>query len=225
MSSAELRGRPIAGPDAPSWRLARFIRAVIAPLALGLYRARILGAENAPEGGAILAGNHVSYLDPVILWAGSPRPVHFIAKAELWQIGWLGWSLDHLWVFPVRRATADREMIATASDLLGRGELLGMFPEGTRSRDLSSDELGEAHGGVSLIALRNGVPIIPVGIAGTDKALPAGAWVPRFPRVTLVFGEPIDPADFSGGRRERIEAMTAELMKRIAQARERARRT
>jgi 1-acyl-sn-glycerol-3-phosphate acyltransferase len=65
-------------------------------------------------------------------------------------------------------------MISRASDLLGRGELLGMFPEGTRNRDMSSDELGEAQGGVSFIALRNGVPIVPVGIAGTDKALPAG---------------------------------------------------
>jgi len=223
MRSSELRGKPIAGEGAPAWRLARFTRAVVAPPALRLYRTRLLGAENLPEGPAVLAGNHVSYLDPVLLWAGCPRPVHFVAKAELWEIGWLGWALDHLWAFPVRRASADREMISTATGLLGRGELLGMFPEGTRSRDVANDQLGEAQGGVAFIALRAGVPVVPVGIAGTDKALPAGAKVPRFPPVTIAFGEPLRPEDFEGGRKERIDAMTAELMSRIGAARDTAR--
>jgi 1-acyl-sn-glycerol-3-phosphate acyltransferase len=98
-----------------------------------------------------------------------------------------------------------------------------MFPEGTRSRDASNDELGSAHGGVSFIATRAGVPIVPVGIAGTDKALPAGAKVPRFPRVTMVFGDPVKAEDFAGDRKQRMEAMTAELMKRIADARAAAR--
>ena len=222
MRSSELRGKPIAGEGAPGWRLARFIRSVIAPAALRLYRTRFLGVENLPAGPVILAGNHVSYLDPVLLWAGSARPLHFVAKAELWEVGWLGWALDHFWAIPVRRATADREMIAAATALLERGESLGMFPEGTRKRDADSGELGEAQGGVAFIALRADVPVVPVGIAGTDKALPAGAKVPRFPPVTFVFGSPVHPQDFDGGRKERMEAMTSELMVRIAAARDSA---
>ncbi len=223
MRASKLRARPVTGEGAPAWRLARFVRAFVAPPVLRLYRTRFIGVETLPPGPVILAGNHVSYLDPVLLWAGSPRPLHFVAKAELWEVGWIGWALDHFWAIPVHRATADREMISSATSLLGRGESLGMFPEGTRSRDAKSGDLGEAQGGVAFIALRSGVPVVPVGIAGTDKALPAGAKIPRFPPVTFVFGDPVVPDDFEGGRKERIEAMTAELMDRIAAARDAAR--
>jgi 1-acyl-sn-glycerol-3-phosphate acyltransferase len=113
-------------------------------------------------------------------------------------------------------------MISTATELLTGGELVGMFPEGTRGQ-IGSEVLGEAHQGVSFIALRADVPIVPVGIAGTDKALPRGAKLPRFPRVTIRFGEPIYPAEFEGGRKERMEAVTAELMARIAIERDKAR--
>jgi len=220
---SEMRGKPISGEGAPRWRFARLLRATVVPLLLAAYRTRFLGVGNVPEGPVIFAGNHVSYLDPALLWSGAPREMHFIAKEELWSIGWLGWALDRLWVIPVKRSSADREMIAAATSLLARGESIGMFPEGTRSRDVSSDELGSAHGGVSFIALRAGVPIIPVGIAGTDKALPAGAKLPRFPRVTMLFGEPVRPEHFEGDRKQRMEAMTAELMKRIAASRDAAR--
>jgi len=218
----ELRGQPLTGIDAPHWRLARVLRSTLGRLLLALYRTRIEGAENIPTGGAVLAGNHVSYLDPALLWCASPRPMHFVAKAELWQKGWLGWGLDHLWAFPVERGSADRAMITTATNLLSAGELVGMFPEGTRGQ-AGSDELGTAHGGVSFIAIRAGVPIVPVGIAGTEKALPRGAKIPRFPRVTIRIGQPLDPESFEGGRKERMEAMTAELMKRIAAERDDAR--
>jgi len=223
MSSADLRGKPMGGEGAPRWRLARFLRTFVAPFLVAAFRTRYLGAENIPDGAVIFAGNHVSYLDPALMWAGAPRRIHFVAKEELWSVGWLGWALDHLWAFPVRRATADREMISTATALLARGEAIGMFPEGTRSRDTSSDELGSPHGGVAFIALRAGVPVVPVGIAGTDKALPAGAKLPRFPRVTMLFGHAVRPEDFEGDRKERMEAMTVELMKRIAAARDAAR--
>jgi len=223
MSSEQMRGKPMEGEGAPRWRLARFLRAAIAPLLLAAFRTRFLRSENIPEGPVIFAGNHVSYLDPALMWAGAPRRIHFVAKDELWSVGWLGWALDRLWAFPVKRASADREMISTATGLLARGECIGMFPEGTRSRDASSDELGSAHGGVSFIALRAGVPIVPVGIAGTDKALPAGAKLPRFPRVTMLFGDPVSADEFDGDRKQRMEAMTAVLMQRIAEARDAAR--
>lgn len=224
MRSESLRGLPSVGPEAPRWRLARGVRATLGKVLLAAYRVDFKGWENVPAAGAILAGNHVSYLDPALLWCVTPRPTHFVAKSELWETGWLGYLLDHFWAFPVRRATADREMIQTATRLLESGELLGMFPEGTRKRDADPEALGEAHGGVAFLAMRAGVPVVPVGIAGTDKALPRDAKMPRFPRITIRIGEPVDPGSFAGGRKERMAAMTAEIMARIADVRDEARK-
>ncbi len=187
-----------------------------------MWRVDLKGWEKVPEGGAILAGNHVSHLDPVLLWCSMRRPAHFVAKIELWDIKPLGWFLDRVWAFPVRRGTADREMITTASNLLSGGELVGMFPEGTRSHD-GGDELGEAHGGVAFLALRTGVPVVPVGIAGTDRAFPRGAKYPRLSPVTIRYGEPVHPDAFEGTRKEKMELMTAEIMRRIAVVRDEAR--
>lgn len=224
MSADAFRGKPLSGEDSPRWLLARFVRATVGRLLLAAYRVRLHGWDNVPDSGAILAGNHVSHLDPALIWCVTPRPAHFVGKIELWDTGWLGFLLDRFWVIPVKRDSADREMLQTASALLSAGDLMGMFPEGTRKRDLSTDELGQAHGGVAFLAIRNSCPVIPVGIAGTEEALPAGSKVPRFPRVAIVMGEPIDPNAFQGGRKERIEAMTAAIMERITAARDEARR-
>ncbi len=180
-----------------------------------LYRVHIRGQEHVPEGGAILSGNHVSYLDPMIMWVVAPRKVHFMAKAELFEEGFLSWLLPRLWTFPVKRGQADREAIATATDLLRSGELVGIFPEGTRRRDVEG--VGEMHSGAAFLALRSGCPIVPFGIAGTQEAMPEGARFPRFPKVAIVYGEPIYPEDFpEGSRKERVEKMTAAVVEAIA---------
>lgn len=210
-----MRGLPATGPDAPRWRLARFLRRTVAHWLIALFRVRVVGIENIPAGGAILAGNHVSYLDPALLWCVTPRPVHFMAKSELWGIGWLGWALDRLWAFPVNRGGADRQAITRATALLGTGELVGMFPEGTRKR--SDSEEAEAHGGVAFIAARAGVPVVPTGIIGTERAWPAGKKFPRFVPVTIRFAEPVCSEDFEGGRKEKVSAMTSEIMRRVAE--------
>lgn len=206
--------------------LARAVHSTIGRLLLLTYRTRFEGEENVPtDSGAIIAGNHVSYLDPALLWCGAPRHVHFMAKSTLFGRGFLGWALPRLWAFSVKRGEPDRAAIGTATDLLKAGDLVGIFPEGTRQRHGSADaELGEAQGGVAFIAMRAGVPVVPVGIAGTDRVKPPGAKYPRFPRVTFRYGEPIRPGDFTqGGRKERVEAMTAEIMRRISSARDQAR--
>ena len=204
------------------FRLARATRATLAKAALALYRTRFIGGERVPHGGAVLAGNHVSYLDPVLLWCGAPRPVRFMAKSELFSAPVIGYFLPRLWSFPVRRGEPDRAAITTATAHLTQGELVGIFPEGTRQR--SGDDLGEANEGVAFIAIRAGVPVVPVGIAGTEKAMPDGTRIPRFPRVTFYYGDPIDPASFTeGGRKERVKAMTGAIMEAIAEARSRAR--
>ncbi|NTU70292.1 MAG: 1-acyl-sn-glycerol-3-phosphate acyltransferase [Coriobacteriia bacterium] len=223
----EFTGLPATGDGAPSWRLARLLRRTVGPLILATYRTRIIGIENVPaDGGYILAGNHVSYLDPVLMWCAAPRETHFIAKSELFEVKPLKWLLSRVWVFPIARDSADREAIQRATSLLGRGEPVGMFPEGTRRRagaPVDDAALGEAHSGVAFIAMRAAVPVVPVGIANTDLALPAGAKIPRFPRVTLTFGEPVWPDLFQeGGRKERTAAMTSEIMRRVAAARDAA---
>jgi 1-acyl-sn-glycerol-3-phosphate acyltransferase len=216
---APLLGKPASGPDAPPWRLARFLRATVCKLFLALYRTRFLGVEHLPsDGGYVIAGNHLSYLDPMLLWCGTPRPTHFLARDNLFEAPIVGWALPRLWGIPISRASADREAITRATNLLKAGEVIGIFPEGTRQDpNRPAGEPAEAHAGVAFIALRAGAPVVPVGITGTDRALPKGARLPRFPKVTFRFGEPVIPEEFADlGRKERLEAMTAEIMRRIA---------
>ncbi|MBN1192963.1 MAG: 1-acyl-sn-glycerol-3-phosphate acyltransferase [Coriobacteriia bacterium] len=181
------------------------------------FRTRLTGAENIPAGGAILAGNHVSYLDPILLWCASPRPVHFMAKRELWESRVIAWGLPRLWAFPVSRGEPDRTAIMTAADLLNAGELVGVFPEGHRSAD-GAASMGEAHGGAAFIALRAGVPIVPIAFVGTEKVWPRGARCPRPGRTFIHVGKPLFPMDVlrEGKRKQRVEEITAQLMKRIA---------
>lgn len=218
MKAAAKRGKPVHGAEAPSWWIAYLVRATLGRVLLAFFRVRFRHRENVPDGGAILAGNHVSYLDPVLLWCVTPRPTHFMAKCEIWESRFLGWCLDQFWAFPVDRTGADRQAISTATDLLGNGDLVGMFPEGTRKRG-GGEDLGAAHGGVAFIAMRAGVPVVPVGISGTDLAWPPGRKFPRRVPVTMDFGEPLYPETFEGARKERVTAMTSEIMNRIDEQR------
>ena len=199
-------------------RLARCVRATLGRLVPLLFRTRIIGAERVPAGGALLAGNHVSYLDPVLLWCVSPRPVHFMAKSELFVKGFVAWLLPRLWSFPVNRGEPDRTAIVTATEILKSGGLVGVFPEGSRREADAGEAVGEAHGGAAFIALRAGVPIVPVAILGTERAMPRGASLPRLVKVTIVVGEPIDPAAIApdAGRKERVALVTARMMKEIS---------
>jgi 1-acyl-sn-glycerol-3-phosphate acyltransferase len=197
------------------------LRVVLGPLLPVVYRMRITGREHIPEGGAILCGNHSSYMDPVFIWAAAPRPVRFMAKVEMWGNPVLGWAATRVWAFPVNRGEPDRRAITRASEELAARNLVGIFPEGTRHHE----GMGEPHNGAAFLAIRNDVPVIPIGVAGTDRIKPAGARFIRLPRVTISFGEPIEPGSFSqGGRKERVVAMTTRIMERIAQEMEGAAR-
>ncbi len=223
--SSDLVGKFATGPDAPYWWLARLLGVTVAPFLMAVYRIRVIGRENLPvSGGYILAGNHVSYLDPALLWCVSRRGTHFVAKSELFDNPFLAWLFTRVWAFPISRASADREAIQRATDFLVHGEPVAMFPEGTRRNagtPVSANDLGEAHSGVAFIAMRAGVPVVPVGISGTERALPPGAKIPRFPRVTISFGKTVHPEEFTeGGRKEKTAAMTSEIMRRIAVARD-----
>jgi len=195
--------------------LGKIVRPTLGQLVLRIFSVRTYGAENIPASGAVIAGNHVSYLDPVLLWCATPRPVHFMAKRELWDGWFLAWVLPRLWAFPVNRNGVDRAAIETASGLLADGELVGIFPEGTRA-EADATSLGQAHGGVAFIAMRAGVPIVPAAFVGTDSAMPRGVKFPRPRKVTVWFGAPVDPVSFSeGSRKERVDAVTAAVMSEI----------
>lgn len=183
------------------------------------FRLKVEGRENVPAGAFVLSGNHVSYLDPIMLAVSLIRPVHFMAKIELFEKKWFALVLRSVKAFPVVRHTPDRHALAKAGELLARGRIVGIFPEGTRSESGG----GEGHGGAALVAMRAGVPVIPVGIAGTEEALPRGASRVRFPRVSVSFGVPLKADDAGGaGRKERVETLTQAIMESIAEARSRA---
>lgn len=214
---SKIRGIPAAQSG---FYTARFLRATIGRLLLWMFRVRVCGAENVPDGPAILAGNHISYGDPVLIWCQAPRPIHFMAKSGLWDGRFLGFALDHLWAFPVHRETADREAIKRATDLLAAGELVGIFPEGTRNLDGSA----VPQGGVALIAVRAGVPVVPVGIAGTEAIRPPGVHTIRFPKVTISYGRPIVVEQAHGeGRKRIVESLTEDIWVRIGEELDRAR--
>ncbi len=199
-----------------SYALGRVVRATLGRIVPLLFRTLLIGAGNIPPGGALLVGNHVSYMDPVLLWCVSPRPVSFMAKRELWDSRLIAWALPRLWGFPVSRGEADRQAIATATGRLGAGMLVGMFPEGTRADDPAGG-LREAQGGAAFVALRAGVPVVPVAFAGTENVWPRGRKLPRLARVTIRVGEPLDPSTVlpEGGRKERVEALTSVIMDAI----------
>jgi len=143
------------------YRLARFICRII----LVLRRWEVRGASNLPmEGGVVLVANHVSYWDPVVVGCAINRRIHFMAKSELFDIPVLSTIIRALGTFPVRRDKSDRAAIRTAIKLLEEGHVVGVFPEGTRSH---SGELLKPHLGAAMLALKAGVPMLPVAVRGT----------------------------------------------------------
>jgi 1-acyl-sn-glycerol-3-phosphate acyltransferase len=178
-------------------------------------RLKVRGAERVPaHGPVILAANHRSMWDVPIHAVASPRPVTFMAKAELFK-PFLGWLWKVLGGFPVRRAISDIRAIDTALAVLERGEVLCLYPEGTRS--LAGEMLPFLRG-TAWIALRMGVPIVPCGLVGTGKVPDAGEKNPRFgKRVQVNFGEaiPVKREDDHRLRKEKAEALTGQLLTAI----------
>ncbi len=132
-----------------------------------VLRVEIYGRENIPaQGGAIVAPNHASNWDPVIVGSALPRMVYFMAKQELFKNYFMNKLCRALGAFPLHRGKVDKVAMRTAFEILKRGDLLGIFPEGTR---VPGKELGKFHGGMASLALRLGMPIIPVAVIGTGE--------------------------------------------------------
>ncbi len=148
-----------------------------------------IGEENIPsDGGVILAPNHISYADPPAVGSAMKRQVHFMAKEELFKPAIMGYIISAVGSFPVKRGTADRKAIKQALDLLRKGEVVCIFPEGTRSLD---GNLQKAEPGIGLIALKSGCPVVPVAVAGTNKVLPSDKKERQRHLITIEYGKPI----------------------------------
>jgi len=181
-------------------------------LTFGQWQVRYL--ERVPlRGPLIVVSNHMNLADPPLLCASIPRRVVFMAKEELVYSRRGGHLIRAFGALPVRRGALDREALRQTRALLERGMALGMFPEGTRSRN---GQMQRAYPGTALIALRSGVPILPVGITGTEKIRNMRQVLAR-PRITVTIGEPfhLPPLQGRASAAELVD-LTKLIMARIA---------
>ena len=192
--------------------------AVAWPLFRICFRIRVNGRHYIPRGGAIVAANHVSYLDPPLLGYAVGRPLGFMAKSELFRVRPFAWLIRQYGAFPVRRGKTDRRALTEALARLERGEIVLMFPEGGISPDGS---LREPKPGIGFVALRSGAPVVPAWIEGTQWALPRGRWMIRPRRVTVTFGAPLDFRTWTPPEGEDpYQAASRLIMDRIASLRQ-----
>ncbi len=173
-------------------------------LALFLAPVRVEGLARLPAGGYLLVSNHLSWIDPPWIEFVIRRPIRYMAKRELFSVPVLGWFLRQAGVFPIERESADRRALARALAFLAAGEVVGIFPEGHRSRE---GGLIEAHPGVGFLARKSGALVVPVGVSGSRDARLGRFWRRD---VAIRFGEPFHPDDAD----ERT--MTEAIMRRIA---------
>jgi 1-acyl-sn-glycerol-3-phosphate acyltransferase len=190
----------------------RLVRGIVAGSSRIVFRADVRGRERLPKsGGYVLAPSHRSMMDiPFAAWL-TPRKIRYMGKVSLFEIPVLGWFFKVLGGFPVQRDGTDRKALRESIDMLQRGEILLVYPEGTRQHGPKIEPLQP---GAAYLALRAGVPIVPVGIAGTEEIFRShGTKRPHFGRVAIVVGEPIVPVSRDGGvvPRAEVDALTAQL--------------
>jgi 1-acyl-sn-glycerol-3-phosphate acyltransferase len=178
-------------------------------------RLRVRGSEHLPYGGALLLANHQSFLDPLLVAVSLKRPVTYLARDSLFRVPLIGWILRHTYVMPIRREATGTESLRESLRRIEQGYLVGIFPEGTRTRDGS---LGVLKPGFIALVRRANCPVVPVGISGAFETFPRGAIFPRSGPVCVVFGAPITTsqlAEFQG--REGQAALVEHVAKRITE--------
>nr|WP_144919744.1 lysophospholipid acyltransferase family protein [Paenibacillus bovis] len=158
-----------------------FAKMVVKSILKPLYRIEIKGVENFPmEGSVLLCANHIDNLDPPTVGVTAPRPIHFMAKAELFKYKWSKKLMTNINAFPVKRGMSDREALRTGLKYLKEGKVVGLFPEGKRSKN---GEVGKGLAGAGFFALRSNAHIVPCAIIGPYKP---------FKKLKVVYGKPID---------------------------------
>lgn len=209
------------GSDARTWlgepstltRLAyAAIRFLILVVAKALGRVRIVGTEKVPRTGAfILAPVHRSNVDFALSSLVTPRPMRYMTKDAVWKSRALGWFVSTLGGYPVHRGTADRDALRVTIQVVEGGSPVVVFPEGTRRSGPVVEDLFD---GPAYVAARTGVPIVPLGIGGSERMMPKGSKLLRPSKLALVVGDPIAPPPRTeGGRvpRSAVRDLTARL--------------
>jgi 1-acyl-sn-glycerol-3-phosphate acyltransferase len=188
------------------------IRGFLGLLCFAYFRVKVRGAKIPATGAVILAPVHRSFIDFLIVGTTiTRRKVFFMAKDDLWNSKLLGAFLNTFGAFPVNRDGADRLALDRAQAVLERGDVLILFPEGTRRKGPKIEEL---HEGAAFLSARTGAPIMPIGVGGTSNAMPKGAKIPHPVKVNLLVGKEIPaPARGEKGRvaRSKVHALTEEL--------------
>ena len=201
---------------------------IVPPLLKAVWRPHVLGLEHVPRTGPlILASNHQSFVDSVVIPAVTPRPVSFLAKSDYFEGRGVKGRLMKEWFEAFGALPVDRDdskaalaSLDTALAVLAEGGAFGIYPEGTRSRD---GRLYRGRTGVAQLALTSGAPIVPVGLRDTDRLQPVGSNRPRLVRVTVTFGEPSDVRGAYGGvppgkaRREITDRVMSEIARMTGQ--------
>ena len=192
---------------------------VLGPVLRLLFRPWVKGLDNVPaEGAAILASNHLSFSDSIFMPVMVPRPVAFLAKSEYFTGTGIKGRLTAAFFrltnqLPMDRSggAASAQSLNAGMDVLKKGSLLGIYPEGTRSPD---GRLYRGKVGVARLALQARVPVVPVAMIGTDKVQPIGKRVPNIRRIGMIFGEPLDFSRYYGMEDDRLiqRSVTDEIM-------------
>lgn len=194
-----------------SLSLYAFARSVVKGILTPIYRFEIIGKENFPkEGGVLLCTNHIHNFDPPVVGITAPRTIHFMAKDELFSVPVLGKLLPRINAFPVKRGLSDREALRKGLGLLREGHVLGLFPEGTRSK---TGELGKGLAGAGFFALKTDAQVVPCAIIGPYKA---------FSRLKVIYGKPVDMTELrkkKASAEEATEIIMGEIRKLIEQER------
>lgn len=205
---------PDRGPSKGAVAFYACCRVVAVGLSRLLFPGTVVGRDRLPPTGAyVVAPIHRSNIDWLVVARITRRRLRFLAKAEIWRYPRVGRLIEHLGAMPVQRNTTDRQSFNRCLAALAGGEPLVLFPEGTRG---AGERLGELHEGAAYLALRAGVPIVPVGLAGTDRILPKGRHTIRPARVRIVIGEPILPERSASSRVPR--SLVAETSERLRDA-------
>jgi 1-acyl-sn-glycerol-3-phosphate acyltransferase len=188
----------------------RVCAGLVSGLSKVLFRPTVSGAENIPlEGPVIIAPIHRSNVDFALTLFISKRKVFFMAKDSLFKVPLLGPLITHLGAFPIHRGSADRESMAHSETVLRQGHALVLFPEGTRKE---GRQVAPLHDGAMFVAARTGAKVVPVGIGGSDRAMPKGAKLPHPAKIRIVVGKPIDPPSSEGRvARSALNAKSEEL--------------
>ena len=189
-----------------------FVRGVIAWFCRLFWRTRIEGTAHVPSAGAfILAPVHRSNVDTPLVCAVTSRRLRYMGKDSMWKYGWSAKFFDSLGGFPVHRGEPDRQALRTSEQVLAAGEPLVVFPEGTRQ---TGPLIEHVFDGVAYLALKTGVPIVPVGIGGSEGAMPKGARFIKPVKITLLVGPPLEPKSPEPGARvprRAVRELTEEL--------------